>query len=201
MGGGVLRPVGRGARRLAGATTDVWVHEGYAYLGTFNTPCGTGERDEAGVRVFDARLPTRVRAVGSLPSVAGSRVNDIKVMAGVQGDVLVHSNERCGRGSGGFEIYNVDDPLKPVHLAHVQTDSVNASLRDSGAVQTKASTTSFSFQETVTTTSRRRSRRRWVIFRFLISPTRRTSRAWAGSAPSVWSGRTWTGKPRATRSF
>ena len=131
-GGGVLEPVGRGARRLAGATTDVWVHRGYAYLGTFNTPCGTGERDEAGVRVFDARLPTRVRAVGSLPSVAGSRVNDIKVMSGVQGDVLVHSNERCGGGSGGFEIYNVDDPREPVHLAHVQTDSVNASLRDSG---------------------------------------------------------------------
>ena len=131
-GGGVLEPIGRGARRLAGATTDVWVHRGYAYLGTFNTPCGTGERDEAGVRVFDARLPTRVRAVGSLPSVAGSRVNDIKVMSGVQGDVLVHSNERCGRGSGGFEIYNVDDPREPVHLAHVQTDSVNASLRDSG---------------------------------------------------------------------
>ena len=132
VGGEVLYPVGRGERRLSGATTDVWVHEGYAYLGTFNTPCGTGERDEAGVRVFDARLPTRVRAVGSLPSVAGSRVNDVKVMSGVQGDILVHSNERCGRGSGGFEIYNVDNPLEPVHLAHVQTDSVNASLRASG---------------------------------------------------------------------
>ena len=130
--GGVLEPIGRGERRLSGATTDVWVHDGYAYLGTFNTPCGTGKRDEAGVRVFDVRNPREVRPAGSLPSVAGSRVNDVKVMSGVNGDVLVHSNERCGRGTGGFEVYNVDDPEKPVHLAHVQTDSVNPSLRDSG---------------------------------------------------------------------
>ena len=46
------------------------------------------------------------------------------------GDILVHSNESCAGGPGGYEIYNVDDPTAPVHLAHVQTDDVNALLRD-----------------------------------------------------------------------
>lgn len=46
------------------------------------------------------------------------------------GDILVHSNESCAGGPGGFEVYNVDDPSNPVHLAHVQTDDVNAFLRD-----------------------------------------------------------------------
>ena len=70
----------------------MWVHNGYAYLGTFGSPCGTGERDEAGVRVFDVRDPIQVRPAGSLPSVAGSRVNDVKVMTGVE-----------RRRSGAFE--------------------------------------------------------------------------------------------------
>jgi hypothetical protein len=46
------------------------------------------------------------------------------------GDILVHSNEACGGGPGGFEIYNVDDPENPDHLASVQTDDVNILLRD-----------------------------------------------------------------------
>ncbi|MDX1654514.1 MAG: hypothetical protein R3310_04815, partial [Candidatus Competibacteraceae bacterium] len=35
-----LAVFGRGERNVADATTDIWVHEGYAYTGTFNTPCG-----------------------------------------------------------------------------------------------------------------------------------------------------------------
>ena len=131
----ILEPVGRGERQRAGATTDVWAHDGFAYLGTFNQPCGTGERDDAGVRIFDVRDPANPTQVDSLPSVAGSRVNDVKVAAMHSGTLLVHSNERCrGNGPGGFELYNVDDPLNPVHLAHVQTNSVNASLREAGEV-------------------------------------------------------------------
>jgi hypothetical protein len=35
-----LDAVGRGERNVADATTDVWAHNGYAYTGTFNSPCG-----------------------------------------------------------------------------------------------------------------------------------------------------------------
>jgi hypothetical protein len=138
-----LAVAGRGDRLVQDATTDVWAHAGYAYLGTFNSPCGTGKNyveggavelvddvSAPGIPIFDVAHPTDPVYVGNLPSVAGSRINDVKVMAMNQGDVLVHSNEPCAGGPGGFEIYDVDDPHNPVHLAHVQTDDVNDLTRD-----------------------------------------------------------------------
>lgn len=65
----------------------------------------------------------------NLPSVAGSRSNDVKVANMNSGRILVHSNEPCAGGPGGFEIWNVDDPLNAVHVAQVQTDDVNGFLR------------------------------------------------------------------------
>ena len=125
-----LALVGRGERLLANATTDVWVHDGYAYIGTFVQPCGNGEVGEAGVQIFDVHDPRQIERVSSLPSVAGSRVNDVKVAAMNGGAILVHSNERCkGSGAGGFEVYNMDDPLEPIHLAHVQTNIINKTLK------------------------------------------------------------------------
>lgn len=120
--------VGRGERLVNQATTDVWTHNKFAYTGTFNSPCG-GEPD-AGVWVWDVRNVRRPQHVGVIPSPEGSRSNDVKVASLGVGDILVHSNEACAGGPGGFEIYNVDDPRNPVHLAHVQTDDVNGLLRD-----------------------------------------------------------------------
>ena len=133
---------------LPGGTTDVWAHDGYAYLGTFNTPCGTGQNynpdvgpvdlvdgiEEPGIVVVDVHNRNKPVYVGNLPSVAGSRTNDVKVADMNSGTVLAHSNEACGGGPGGFELYNVDDPESPVHLAHVQTDDINPVLRDLGFV-------------------------------------------------------------------
>ena len=139
-----LEVVGRGERLLPTGTTDVWPFRGYAYLGTFNAPCGTGEgyREDTGpvdlvddveapgVVIFNVKNVNKPTYVGNLPSVAGSRVNDVKVERMNGSDILVHSNEPCAGGPGGFELYNVDDPRNPVHLAHVQTDDINAFLRD-----------------------------------------------------------------------
>jgi hypothetical protein len=135
-----LALAGRGERLLPEGTTDVWVHDGYAYIGTFNDPCGTGEGfGEAslvddllgpGIAVFDVHNPTRPAYVGNVPSVEGSRINDVKVANMNSGAVLVHTNESCGGGPGGFEVYNVDDPTAPEHLAHVQTDDPNDFLRE-----------------------------------------------------------------------
>lgn len=137
-----LAVVGRGERVLPEATTDVWALDGYAYIGTFNSPCGTGEGfvpgqggvslvdDVAapGVPIFDVSNRNRPAYAGNLPSVEGSRVNDVKVASLNSGDVLVHSNEGCGGGPGGFEIYNVDDPTSPEHLTSVTTGDVNPSV-------------------------------------------------------------------------
>lgn len=120
-----LEVVGRGERNVANATTDVWVHDGYAYTGTFNSPCG-GEPG-AGIWVWDVHNPNDPGLVTVIASPTGSRTNDVKVAAMGSGVVLVHSNEPCAPGGpGGFEIYDVGDPAAPVHLAHVQVDELSA---------------------------------------------------------------------------
>lgn len=114
---------GLGARAEAGATTDVWVHENHAYTGTFNSPCG-GESG-AGVWIWDVRNANTASFVDIIASPVGSRSNDVKVAAMNSGDILVHSNESCDGGPGGFEIFNVDDPRDPVALASVRIDELN----------------------------------------------------------------------------
>ncbi|QLG49348.1 PA domain-containing protein [Natrinema halophilum] len=139
-----LTLTGRGERLLPSGTTDVWAHDGYAYLGTFGDPCGTGEgfdedglvddRLGPGVPVFDVCDPHCPTYVGSLPSVEGSRINDVKVADMNSGSILVHSNEPCDGGRGGFEVYDVDDPTAPTHLASVQVDDANEVVRDTFGV-------------------------------------------------------------------
>jgi len=120
---------GEGVRDVANATTDVWAHNGYAYTGTFNSPCG-GE-EGAGVWVWDVSNKNKAEFVTVIPSPVGSRSNDVKAASMNSGEILVHSNEACASGGpGGFEVWNVDDPSAPVHLASVQTDDVNQFLID-----------------------------------------------------------------------
>jgi hypothetical protein len=143
-----LAVAGRGERLLPNGTTDVWAHRGTAYVGTFNVPCGTGEgfrsdtgpvsliqdRTAPGVVVFDVRNVNRPTYLGNLPSVEGSRVNDIKVARQSGRDILVHSNEACAGGDGGFEVYDMTKPRQPVHLASVRVDDANQVLRDTFGV-------------------------------------------------------------------
>lgn len=118
-----LALVGRGERNVADATTDVWVHDGYAYTGTFNEPCGGDP--EAGIWVWNVRNKHKPRFVTVIPSPTGSRTNDVRVEAMNSGDILVHSNESCDGGPGGFEIYGVEDPASPELLASVRIDEIN----------------------------------------------------------------------------
>ncbi len=115
--------VGRGERIGADFTTDVWAHDGYAYTGTFNNPCGGDP--EAGIWIWDVHNKNKPSFVGVIGSPVGSRTNDVRVEAMNSGDILVHSNESCAGGPGGFEIYNVDDPTNPVYLASVRIDELN----------------------------------------------------------------------------
>ena len=118
-----LFPAGRGERHSANATTDVWALGKYAYTGTFNTPCGGDP--EAGVWIWDVRNKNRPAFAGVIPSPVGSRSNDVKAASMNSGDILVHSNESCAGGPGGFEIWNVDDPTNPMHQASVRVDELN----------------------------------------------------------------------------
>lgn len=115
--------VGRAERNVADATTDVWAHDGFAYTGTFNSPCG-GEPD-GGVWIWDVHNKNKPKYVGMIPSPVGSRSNDVRVAPMNSGAVLVHSNESCAGGPGGFEVYDVADPRNPVHLSSVRIDELN----------------------------------------------------------------------------
>ena len=122
-----LATAGRGVRKMANATTDVWTHNQFTYIGTFNTPCGDGTGlNGSGVQVFYTSNPNKPLPVSSIPSQAGSRINDVKVATMNSGEILVHSNESCGGGEGGFEIYNVDFPNSPQHLFSVRIDELNS---------------------------------------------------------------------------
>ncbi len=122
----------RGERLLEGATSDVWALKKRAFVGTFDSPCGDGTGDnESGIRIFDVRGEGEAEEAGFIPSVLGSRANDLKVAEMNGRWILVHSNELCAAGGrGGLEIWNVKDPTDPEHLASVQTDDVNGFLRD-----------------------------------------------------------------------
>lgn len=118
----------RGERLVANATTDVWAYRGFAYTGTFQSPCG-GE-EGAGVWIWDVRNKNKPSFVDIIESEPGSRSNDVKVATMNSGDILVHTNETCGAGGmGGFEVYNVDDPQNPVHLATQRIHEPNATLQ------------------------------------------------------------------------
>ena len=118
-----LDVAGRGERIDGDATTDVWAYGNYAYTGTFGSPCGGDS--EAGIWVWDTHNPTKPTFETVILSPLGSRTNDVRVAGMNSGDVLVHSNESCAGGPGGFEIYNVDDPTNPVDLASVRIDDPN----------------------------------------------------------------------------
>ena len=110
-----LELIGLGRRLLPGATTDIWVHRDYAYLGTFDTPCGDGSgRNGSGIRIFDVSEPDNPTEVTPIYSYRGNRINDLKVASlktsAFEGDVLVHSNEACVHESD-----DMDSQVRPDH--------------------------------------------------------------------------------------
>ena len=127
-----------------GLYTDVWSHNGYAYIGTFQEP----DCSDAGVFVIDmaaavANYPdTSGATVAEIKSAPNTRINDVKVHR--VGDVdVITTQEPCGMqipggavsdarlsanlksngkgapfqvGQGGISLYDVTDPTKPKAL-------------------------------------------------------------------------------------
>ncbi len=120
-----------------GNYTDVWSHNGFAYIGTFQEP----ECTNAGVFIVDidgaiaqyaADGSTEGATVASIPSAPNTRINDVKVHTVGDVDVLITTQEPCGMdvpaaamaggnppgqiGQGGISLYDVTDPTKPKAL-------------------------------------------------------------------------------------
>jgi hypothetical protein len=127
-----------GRDTLAGVTdglyTDVWSHEGYAYIGTYQEPACT----RAGVFIVDIAAAVdnygadpeaedfRGAVVAEIPSAPNTRVNDVKVhtitFQNQERDVLILTEEKCGPlngnaskqlGQGGISLWDVTDPSQP----------------------------------------------------------------------------------------
>jgi len=116
-------------------TAGVWVHDGHIYADNPDGSCGSG------VRVWNADTATAAGPVAVIAAPAGSRSRGVRVAAMGSGRILVHGNVPCGvtpngdaassEGapgevkSGGFEVYDVDDPANPVLLASVRLGELN----------------------------------------------------------------------------
>lgn len=117
-----------------GLYTDVWSHNGYAYIGTFQEPgCSS-----AGIFVVDieaavANYPDTTGAtIAHIPSAPSTRVNEVKVHRVGNKDVLITTQEPCGIatpgaaqsgnqapfqvGQGGISLYDVSNPARPRSL-------------------------------------------------------------------------------------
>jgi len=116
-----------------GFYTDIWSHNGYAYIGTFQDPCTS-----AGVFVVDiaaaiGQYPNSQGAtVAEIRSAPNTRINDVKVHRVGNKDVLITTQEPCGKaipgasnpgsnapsqvGQGGISLYDVTNPTKPKSL-------------------------------------------------------------------------------------
>ena len=101
-----------------GRYTDVWAHEGFAYVGTFQEPTC----DRAGVYISDIRDPYNPTTVDMIPSPPNTRINDVKVHEFGRRDVLIMTLEPCGvlrpgnagqKGQGGISLYDVTNPMRP----------------------------------------------------------------------------------------
>ena len=87
--GAALNMVAVGSNSIGGRgfNADVWVHEQYAYVGSWgfsDYSSGSKQRfcpspDKAGVAVLDTRDPSRPRVVSKLQNPAGTSVEDVVV--------------------------------------------------------------------------------------------------------------------------
>jgi hypothetical protein len=113
--------VGHNALGARDSNGDVWVHGGFAYIGTWSGPC-TGR----GVKIIDVSDPSAPRVIGSAAARRGTSAEDMVVRsvetASFSGDLMAVGIQRCGRQGGpsaayGVELWDVTDPYHPSRLA------------------------------------------------------------------------------------
>ncbi len=103
---------------------DVFVHDGYAYVGTWGSPCTA-----RGVKIVDVRRPTDPRFVATLGNRSGTSAEDMVVRHvstdAFTGDLLAVGLQRCGGHPSldgqkfGAQFWDVTDPNQPVKLGAI----------------------------------------------------------------------------------
>ena len=122
-----------------GYNADVWVHRGYAYVGSWgfqdwangskNRFCP--EPEQSGVEVVDARDPAHPAVVATLQNPASTSVEDVVVFTAAYGprtgrDIAVVGIQSCGSRYDtavfrGLQVWDVTNPALPVELGRLNT--------------------------------------------------------------------------------
>jgi hypothetical protein len=131
-----MEVVGQSSLGGRGFNADVWVHEEFAYVGSwgFADWTGTDEQDRFcpdspgnGIAVVDATDPENPTMVSRLPSPDGTSAEDIVVFTAAFGpaagrDIAVAGIQTCGGShtdlsiERGMMVWDVTDPASPVEL-------------------------------------------------------------------------------------
>lgn len=123
-----------------GFNADVWVHEGYAYIGQWgfgDWAAGTKDRfcpsgSNTSVLVVDTRDPSNPQVVARLQNPANTSIEDIVVYTAVYGrfkgrDIAVGGLQYCGdsrydaSADRGLMLWDVTDPSQPAQLGYINT--------------------------------------------------------------------------------
>lgn len=110
---------------------DVWVHKGFAYVGTWivGGPPDFSFCPAHGVRIVDVSKRASPSFVGAVAVIPGTSQEDVVVTrintSFFHGDLLVTGIQTCfGDVSGGIDIWDVTNPRSPEHLAFWPVSSV-----------------------------------------------------------------------------
>lgn len=144
-----MRVVGHADLGMRGYNADVWVHEQYAYVGSwgFGDWASGGEERfcpepaKSGIAVIDTRDPARPRQVAKLQQPAGTSVEDVVVYTARYGrlagrDIAVGGIQVCGgsRYDTGFFrgliAWDVTNPARPVELGRRGTGCCTRGLHE-----------------------------------------------------------------------
>jgi hypothetical protein len=144
-----MRLVGHADLGMRGFNADVWVHEQYAYVGSwgFGDWASGGEDrfcpepSKSGVAVVDTRDPRDPRQVSKLQQPTGTSVEDVVVYTAKYGrfagrDIAVAGIQVCG-GSRydsaifrGLVAWDVTNPARPVELGRRSTGCCTRGLHE-----------------------------------------------------------------------
>ncbi|HLZ68991.1 MAG TPA: PA domain-containing protein [Dehalococcoidia bacterium] len=119
-----LTPLGQTDLGDSGFNGNVWVHNGFAYIGAY----GSGSACPAsGVRIVDVSDPAKPTPVAAAAALPGSSQEDVRVQhvdsPAFSGDLLAVGIQHCGRaGQGGLALVDVSDPRHPATLSFFSTD-------------------------------------------------------------------------------
>jgi hypothetical protein len=119
---------------------DVFVHHGFAYVGTWGSPCSA-----RGVKIADVSAPRDPRFVGTLAHRTGTSAEDVVVRSvsteAFTGDLLAVGIQRCGarpifgEQKYGAQFWDVTNPRRPVKLGGINMANGGGGVHELDLVQ------------------------------------------------------------------